>query len=78
MATFLTDQRLTWQQIRTSYPNQWVALTDVEYMDDDGINVELAVVVCGMCDNDYAVQRLKFMEEDESMRMSVLRMQADF
>ena len=32
-------------EIRTTYPDQWVALTDVEYMDDDGINVESAVVV---------------------------------
>lgn len=63
MATLLTDQRLTWQQIRTTYPDQWVALTDVKYMDDDGINVESAVVVCGMCDRDYATQRVKFMEE---------------
>ena len=32
-------------------------------MDDDGINVESAVVVCGMADNDYMGQRLKFMKE---------------
>lgn len=63
MAAVLTDQRLTWQQIRMMYPDQWVALTDVKYMDDDGINVESAVVVCGMCDNDYVAQRLKFMKE---------------
>ena len=56
-------QRLTWEQIRTIYPNQWVALTDVRYMDDDGINVESAVVVCSMYDCDYTEQRLKFMKE---------------
>ena len=32
-------------------------------MDDDGINVESAVVVCSMKDEDYVEQRLKFMEE---------------
>lgn len=59
----MTDQRLTWEQIRAAYPDQWVALTDVKYMDDDGINVESAVVVCGMADSDYTGQRLKFMKE---------------
>ena len=59
----LTDQRLTWEQIRAAYPDQWVTLADVRYMDDDGINVESAVVVCGMADNDYMGQRLKFMKE---------------
>ena len=48
MAAVLTEQRLTWKQIRMTYPDQWVALTDVKYMDDDGINVESAVVICGM------------------------------
>ena len=56
-------QRLTWEQIRTKYPDQWVALADVEYMDDDGINVKSAVVVCSMAGCDYVEQRLKFMRE---------------
>ncbi len=56
-------QRLTWDQIRAIYPDQWVALADVEYMGNDGINVKSAVVVCGMADCDYAGQRLKFMQE---------------
>ncbi|MCX4296498.1 MAG: hypothetical protein OSJ73_05625 [Lachnospiraceae bacterium] len=63
MDRILEKQRLTWEQIRTTYPDQWVALTDVEYMDDDGINVESAVVVCGMADCDYVDQRLAFMKE---------------
>ena len=33
----MADQRLTWNQIRKLYPDQWVALTDVIYMDDDGM-----------------------------------------
>ena len=61
MESVLTKQRLTWEQIRSAYPDQWVALMDVKYM--DGINVESAVVVCSMKDEDYVEQRLKFMEE---------------
>lgn len=59
----MADQRLTWNQIRKLYPDQWVALTDVIYMDDDGINVESAIVVNNMTDNDYIAQRLKFIRE---------------
>lgn len=63
MEVALGSKRLTWNQIRAAYPDQWVALRDVQYMDGDGINVESAVVVCGMQDCDYAGLRLKFMEE---------------
>lgn len=63
MAAMKVNQRLTWEQIRAMYPDQWVALADVEYMGNDGINVKSAVVVCGMADNDYVGQRLKFMQE---------------
>lgn len=63
MESVLTKQRLTWEQIRSSYADQWVALMDVKYMDDDGINVESAVVVCSKKDENYVNRRLKFMEE---------------
>lgn len=56
-------KRLTWKEIREKYPDQWVALMDVKYMDNDGINVESAVVVCGMEDSDYVEKRLRFMRE---------------
>lgn len=36
--------KLTWEQIQEKYPNQWVGLEDVEYIDNDGISVESAVV----------------------------------
>lgn len=62
MKEALSEQRLTWEQIRSLYPDQWVALTDVQYMDNDDINVESAVVICGMKDSEYVEQRLKFME----------------
>lgn len=28
---------------------------DVKYMDDDGVNIESAVVVCGISDRDFPV-----------------------
>lgn len=37
-------ERLTWNQIQEKYPDQWVGLTDVKYIDDNGISVESAVV----------------------------------
>lgn len=37
-------ERLTWEQIQKQYPDQWVGLSDVQYMDNDGISVESAVV----------------------------------
>lgn len=37
-------ERLTWKQIQEQYPDQWVGLSDVQYLDDDGISVESAVV----------------------------------
>lgn len=37
-------ERLTWEQIQEKYPDQWVGLTNVTYMDNDGISVESAVV----------------------------------
>ena len=63
MGTVITGQRLTSGQIRTAYPDQWVALSDVKYMNDDEINVESAVVICGMADGDYIGQRLEFMRQ---------------
>jgi len=37
-------ERLTWEQIQEQYPDQWVGLSDVQYMDNDGVSVESAVV----------------------------------
>ena len=37
-------ERLTWEQIQEKYPNQWVGLIDVKYIDDDGISIESAIV----------------------------------
>lgn len=37
-------ERLTWKEIQEKYPDQWVGLVDVKYIDDDGISVESAVI----------------------------------
>lgn len=33
-AAALNEKRLTWQQVCEKYPNQWVVLVDVEWVDD--------------------------------------------
>lgn len=38
------DMRLTWKEIQSKYPDQWVGLIDVEYINNDGVSVETAVV----------------------------------
>lgn len=40
----MTNERLTWEEIQKKYPQQWVGLVDVKYIDDDGISVESAIV----------------------------------
>ena len=37
-------ERMTWKEIQEKYPDRWVGLMDVEYIDDDGISIESAVV----------------------------------
>lgn len=37
-------ERLTWKEIQEKYPDRWVGLADVEYVDNDGISVKAAVV----------------------------------
>ena len=36
--------RMTWKEIQEKYPDQWVGLIDVKYVEDDGISIESAVV----------------------------------
>ena len=36
--------RMTWEEIKGKYPNQWVGLVNVEYVEDDGVTIESAVV----------------------------------
>lgn len=37
-------ERLTWEQIQEKYPDQWIGLVDVKYINNDGISVESAVI----------------------------------
>ena len=38
------NERLTWEEIIAKYPRQWLGLSDVKYVDDDGITIESAIV----------------------------------
>lgn len=38
------NERMTWKQIQSKYPDQWVGLVDVQYQNNDGISVESAIV----------------------------------
>ncbi|MBO6178858.1 MAG: hypothetical protein IKN12_06105 [Selenomonadaceae bacterium] len=38
------DKRLTWQEIKNSYPNRWVGLGEIEWDAPDGVNVVSALV----------------------------------
>lgn len=35
---------MTWKEIQEKYPDQWVGLVHVNYIEDDGISIESAVV----------------------------------
>lgn len=56
-------ERLTLKQIKEKYPDQWVALTDIDYKPDSISQFYTAVVVCGMTDEEYDDVRDKFEEE---------------
>ena len=38
-------KRMTWNEIREKYPNQWVGLTDVEYEEDNISTIRSAIVL---------------------------------
>ncbi len=44
MRTRIMSKRMTWQEICEQYPNQQVALEDVEWVDNDGVTVKTASV----------------------------------
>ncbi len=37
-------ERMTWKEIQEKYPDRWVGLIEVEYINNDGVSVESAVV----------------------------------
>ena len=44
MSEEAVGKRMTWEEIQEIYPDQWVGLVDVKYLNDDGISIESAVV----------------------------------
>ena len=53
-------ERLTTEQIRESYPDQLVALTDVDFKPGSTSNFNSAIVVCGIPDEEYNSKCLEF------------------
>lgn len=56
-------ERLTWNEIQREYPDQWVALEDIKYLDNEECNVESAVVVCTMSVENYISSRINMIHE---------------
>ena len=40
----MSEKRMTWNEIQQAYPDQWVGLIDVKYLNDDGVSIESAIV----------------------------------
>lgn len=40
----MDDTRMTWAEIQEKYPDQWIGLIDVKYLNDDGISIESGIV----------------------------------
>ena len=38
------QERLTWKQMQEKYPGKWLGLADVQFVNNDGVSVESAVV----------------------------------
>ena len=38
------EEKLTWEEIKEKYPDQWVGLVDVEYEEDNDATIKSAVV----------------------------------
>lgn len=51
-------ERLTWKQIQTRYPDQWIGLADVVYVENDGISIESAIVKYSNMSHDELTQRM--------------------
>lgn len=51
------DRRLTWEEIKAQYPDQWVGLSQVEWK--DGANVRSAVVeYAGQSDHEPLMRQI--------------------
>lgn len=53
-------ERLTWEEIKAKYPNQWVGLIDIEYLTpEDGTNIKSGVVI-SVSEDKLTVQKKVF------------------
>lgn len=62
------SNRLSWKEIQKRYPDQWVALDDVIYLNNDNCNVESAILICAMSDDNYIPKRLSFTREGKEYK----------
>jgi hypothetical protein len=53
------ERRLSWDAIRASYPDRWVALADVDWVDEDGFEFTHAEVVATFPDRKAASPTMK-------------------
>lgn len=54
------SKRMTWKEIHDTYPDMWVVLEDVIFLNNDRTNVESAIVVESLSDDDYLDRRLEY------------------
>ena len=40
----LIGKRLTWNELKKHFPDQWVGLLDVKYEDNDGVTIESGIL----------------------------------
>ena len=73
-------ERMTWNDIKTAYPEQWVVLSDVHYEPDNDAAVESAIVdkIGTPTREDYnnafdGVVIVKYTTPDRTMQMGALR-----
>jgi hypothetical protein len=58
-----STERLTWDAIRSLHPDRWVALADVEWVDEDGFDFTQAEVIATFPDRKAASPTMKALVE---------------
>lgn len=52
-------KRMTWDEMVKEYPDKWVVLTDVTYADNHRANIESALVLKALPDEEASDERLR-------------------
>lgn len=52
-------ERMTWDEMVEKYPDKWVVLTDVKFEDEGHADVESAVVVQVLSDDEESIVHLR-------------------